>query len=593
MRDNGGRREVYNYLGAKKAKWPSAEFIIGNPPFIGNKKMRADLGDGYVEALREVYKDPLSGADFVMYWWHKSATILSGSKNLRSFGFISTDSIKMISNRKVVSPFLSHRKKPISLNFAVSNHPWVSSSDGAAVEISMTVCQRGSKNGNLLIVIDREKSSSGGYHYEIKSEIFNGKIQSDLSVGANLDSCIDLKSNRELSWMGVIPNGVKGFRIGYQTAKSWDYTEPYTDVIKPYLGGAALKDGKAPTLIIDLHDVPLTELQTKHLKIYQHLLETVKVDRDTARRKKVRENWWLFEESRPGLRRSIESLDRYIATVETTKHRAFSFVGANVIPDQKLRVISSDDASLLAILSSKIHIIWATSTGGDLGPTPVYNNTVCFDPFPFPYLFDQPALKSRLSDLGERLDKHRKDRQAEHPRLTLTQMYNVLENLRAGDVIEGKNKQIYEDGLIGILRQIHDEIDAVTAEAYGWLNDLSDENILKCLVKLNRERALEEAKGQIRWLRPEYQNPDGAVGKAKTSEMNLDEVAVADANAWPKALPEQMAAVREALLSAGLANVEDIRSQFKRAQTKIIKERLDTLAALGQAEVLEDGRYAV
>ena len=146
--------------------------------------------------------------------------------------------------------------------------------------------------------------------------------------------------------------------------------------------------------------------------------------------------------------------------------------------------------------------------------------------------------------------------------------------------------------MIGILRQIHDEIDAVTAEAYGWPTELSDEDILKRLVALNRERALEEAKGQIRWLRPEYQNPDGQAGKAKTSEMDLDEVAVADANAWPKALPEQMAAVRAALLAAGQANVEDIRSQFKRAQTKTVKERLDTLAALGQAEVLEDGRYA-
>ena len=120
--------------------------------------------------------------------------------------------------------------------------------------------------------------------------------------------------------------------------------------------------------------------------------------------------------------------------------------------------------------------------------------------------------------------------------MMLTHMYNVLEKLRAGEVIEGKDKQIYDDGLIWILRQIHDEIDAATVEAYGWPNDLSDEIILKRLVMLNRERALEETKGQIRWLRPDYQNPDGTVGKAKTSEMNLDEVAVADANAWPKAL---------------------------------------------------------
>ncbi len=592
VRDSLGRKEVYNYKNPRTSKWPDADFIIGNPPFIGNKRMRSDLGDGYVDALNSVYGKALSNADFVMYWWFIAATNMKNSERLKRFGFISTDSIRMISNRQILSSFLSDKKKPLSITYAINNHPWVSSSDGAAVEIAMTVAMKGSHLGRLETITEAIRSKVDETYFEIEVESLSGKIQSNLMTGANIDSALPLTANQFLSWMGIIPNGIKAFTIGKETAQKWGYNAPYNSVIKPYLGGTALKNGRSPNLIIDLNGISLNELQAKHTFIYNHLLEHIYQDRKNTRRKKVRENWWLFEETRPGLRSSIQNLQRYIATVETTKHRAFSFVDSNILPDQKLRVIASNDAIILTLVSSTFHQTWAISTGGDLGPTPVYNNTVCFDPFPFPDLDNQPDLKIHLRDLGERLDTHRKDRQAEHPKLTLTQMYNVLEKVRAGDVIEGKDKQIYDDGLIGILKQIHDEIDAATAQAYGWPGDLSDEEILKRLVALNKERALEEAKGHIRWLRPEYQNPDGHAGKAKTSELDLSEPSLPDAAAWPKTLPEQMGLVRGALREAGTASIEDIRSQFKNARAATVRERLETLAALGQAEILPDGRFA-
>jgi hypothetical protein len=172
-------------------------------------------------------------------------------------------------------------------------------------------------------------------------------------------------------------------------------------------------------------------------------------------------------------------------------------------------------------------------------------------------------------------------------------MYNVLEKLHAGGAIEGKDKEVYEQGLIGILKQIHDEIDVAVANAYGWPADLSGEEILERLVALNRERAMEEASGKILWRRPEYQNPTGEAGKVKSGELELDDVkAAAGKHPWPKALPQQMAMVRAVLSDLGQASVEDVRSQFVRGQTKTVKECLETLAALGQAQPLDDGRYA-
>ena len=225
------------------------------------------------------------------------------------------------------------------------------------------------------------------------------------------------------------------------------------------------------------------------------------------------------------------------------------------------------------------------------GNDPVYAKTRCFDPFPFPDLTD--PQRAHLRQLGEDLDAHRKRQQKAHPKLTLTQMYNVLEKLRANDVIEGKDREIYDQGLIGILHDLHDQIDSAVAEAYGWPVDLSDEDILLRLVALNKERAEEEARGHVRWLRPDYQNPTGVQAtKGKTTDMDLGVVAKVEKAPWPKTLPEQIAAVREALTEMGEATPDQVARRFLRARATTVEPLLESLAALGQADKGEDGQFA-
>lgn len=247
----------------------------------------------------------------------------------------------------------------------------------------------------------------------------------------------------------------------------------------------------------------------------------------------------------------------------------------------------------MAILSSTPHTIFSDTAGGRLGfgNDPVYIGTRCFDPFPFPDLTD--TQRARLAQLGEELDTHCKRQQAAHPKLTLTQMYNVLEKLRAGQAIEGKDKEIYEQGLIGILRDLHDQIDSATADAYGWPVDLSDEDILFRLVALNKERAEEEARGHIRWLRPDYQNPTGAQATTKgTLDLDLGIAAKVDQAPWPKTMPEQFAAVQDALAELGEASATQIAARFKGAGEKRVRPLLDSLVALGQAEQIDETRFA-
>lgn len=598
--DPEARVQVYDYAKPKATKWPEAEFIIGNPPFIGASRLRDSLGDGYVEALWKAYPKMPQSADLVMFWWEKAALAARGwnaktGKGTRRFGLITTNSLRQTFNRRVVESNLKDSKKPLSLLFAIPDHPWVDSGKGDAdVRIGMTVGAVGNRVGRLLILAteSKEKSEADGRIVTFDHQI--GKVMADLRVGANVAGATPLLAQDRLSSAGVKVHG-PGFIV--TPAKALELglgSDPQTEsIIRIYRNGRDLTARPRGVLIIDFFGLSEETAKQQFPKIFQHIRDHVKPERDSNRDKGIRENWWIFGRPRSEIRPALADIPRYITTVETAKHRLFQFLDGNTLPDNKLIVLALDDAAWLSVLSSKIHVNWSLAAGSWLGVgnDPVYAKTRCFDPFPFPDLTD--ALKIHLRTLGEELDAHRKRQQAAHPKLTLTHMYNVLEKHRAGETIEGKDREIYDQGLIGILRDLHDQIDAAVAEAYGWPVDLSDKDILLRLVALNKERAEEEARGHIRWLRPDYQNPTGVqAAKGKTSEMELGAVAKVEKAPWPKTLPEQIAAVREALSEMGEATPEQIARRFLRARTTAVQPLLDSLAALGQAEKGEDGRYA-
>lgn len=593
--DAAARVPVLDYLKPRPAQWPQADFIVGNPPFIGASRMREALGDGYTEALRAAYPKMPESADFVMFWWEKAALETRAGKTIR-FGFITTNSLRQTFNRQVLEPHLAAPKKPLSLLFAIPDHPWVDAGDGAAVRISMTVAAVGQTPGRLFTVTDerRGEREAEGRPVTLYGQI--GKIHANLRVGADVAGAKALRANEGISSPGVKLHGA-GFIVTPADAHALGLgTVPGLEAhIHTYRNGRDLTATPRGVMVIDLLGLSEAEARTRFPAVYQHLRDKVKPERDQNNRDTYKRNWWIHGEPRRDLRPALEGLPRYIATVETTKHRLFQFLDSATLPDNMLIAIGLDDAASLAVLSSRFHVVWALAAGGRLGygNDPRYNKSRCFDPFPFPDATEMQ--KTRLRALGEELDAHRKAQQASHPKLTLTGIYNVLEKLRAGERIEGKDKDIYDQGLVGILRDIHDRIDAETAAAYGWPVDLDDETILINLVDLNRARAAEEAAGHIRWLRPEYQNPAGhaAVAKGKQVELDVGEVAEIEGKAlWPKVLPEQIAAVRAVLSDMGEATPEQIARQFKRGRAASVKPLLESLTALGQARLIEGGRFA-
>jgi hypothetical protein len=224
---------------------------------------------------------------------------------------------------------------------------------------------------------------------------------------------------------------------------------------------------------------------------------------------------------------------------------------------------------------------------------PRYNKTRCFDTFPFPAA--TPEQQARIRALAEKLDAHRKARQAQFPDLTMTGMYNVLEALRAGRELTDKEETLHEHGLISILRELHDELDAAVFDAYGWSANLADEDILARLVALNAERIEEEKQGNIRWLRPDYQTQSKEERKAaQEAQFTLDLApppqkpqtgAKAGKAPWPPGMLEQLQAVRGALGALREAQTaitpEAIAERFTRAPRARVQEILQALEALG------------
>jgi hypothetical protein len=533
-----------------------------------------------------------------MFWWHCAAQLLSAGK-IERFGFITTNSLTQTFNRRVLE---AHLGAAMHLAYAIPDHPWVDSADGAAVRVAMTVAAPGTGDGQLLRVTTETPGVEGEVNVELLET--SGLIHANLQIGANVAAAKPLQANEQLANRGFQLIGA-GFIVTPEQAAALlpslfeggaggeGEAGGEGTLIRAYRNGRDLTDKPRGVMVIDAWGYAEAALREQQPAVWQWLRDRVKPERDHNARAGYRDNWWLFGEPRRELRKMLHGLPRYIATVETAKHRVFQFLDATIAPDNKLICIAHDDAYVLGVLSSRVHVVWALAAGSTLEDRPVYVKTTCFEPFPFPTA--TPEQQLRIRELAETLDAHRKRQQAAHPELTLTGVYNVLEKLRSGAALTAKDKLIHEHGLVSVLKQLHDELDSAVLAAYGWA-DNSD--LLDRLVALNTARAAEEADGQVRWLRPALQQPVAA--PAASHKLDMPDTADAHptlsaAVPWPADLPGQLGAVAQALRDAAVPlspNALAARFTGKRNLAKTLPGLLDALAAVARARQHEDGRWS-
>jgi SAM-dependent methyltransferase len=588
------------YPNPRRPEWPDAEFIVGNPPFIGGSYLRSRLGEHYAEALWRAHPQMNESADYVMYWWDRAAELLTRKDTmLRRFGFVTSNSITQSYQRRVVERHL-HAKHPVSLVMAIPDHPWTKTSGAAAVRIAMTVGQERRHEGVLRKVV-----SESGLETDEPQIVFiesAGYINASLTIGIDANATVQLKANEGICHDGVKLHG-SGFIVTPQQAEHLGLgkREGLERYIHDYRNGRDLTAHPRGVMVIDLFGLDGEEVRNRFPEVYQYLSMSVKPARQAQAKKSstkdaqaYADTWWIFGKPRQELRPALLELDRYIVTVDTARHRVFQFLPSKIVCDDKNVIIASKDSFTLGTVSSRIHLIWAIAVGAKLEDRPVYPKSRCFDPFPFPAAND--LQKQCIRDIAEELDAHRKRVLAEHPKLTLTGLYNVLEELRKGiapDALDEADRQIFDDGQVLILKELHERLDAEVANAYGWATDLPDEEILSRLVALNKERAAGEARGDVRWLRPEYQIPRFGSPKQKAEldltggQMRVAAPASTEKRNYPANEIEQTAAVMAVLASAMQPlDAGAIAASFRQGR-KTLKKVEAVLAALNNTGYLD------
>lgn len=585
--DPDARLPYYEYRGARQAEWPQADFIVGNPPYMGRGRQREAFGDGYVDALRKAYPEVPDNADYVMYWWYRAADAVASRRTARA-GLITTNTITQRHNREIIEDVA---ERGAGITWAIADHPWYDESGGAAIRVSLTVLSHKPSSATLVSVDEQGR---------VFRETIINKINSDLTAHADVvgASSEKLRANLGLSSQGFTLVG-EGFRVPPEEGLVLIHMDVrHEGVVRPLVNGRDLSDRPRGMFTVDF--ALMTEQEAREFPVLYDLVRTrVKPDRDANRRATRAKYWWRYGEPTINLRIAMDGLERYIATVETSKHRVFQFLPTNTAAEHSVVCIATDDPFHHGVLSSLPHVMWALAAGGRLGVgnDARYQKAMTFDPFPFP---DPPKeLREEIGRVAERLDQHRKDAIARDERVTMTGMYNVVEKLRSGEKLTEKERAIHEIAACGVLKDIHDELDRLVAQAYGWPWPMEREEVLERLVALHDERVEEEKRGIIRWLRPEYQIPrfGGGAPAAAEPALALPEepaaVAVAvpeAARPWPAGAIEQIAAVK-AHVAATPATPAEVAAAFAGASEPLAARYLELLATVGEVRLLGDGRY--
>ncbi len=450
------------------AEWPEAEFIIGNPPFLGGKLMLGELGEDYIGGLREAWGDAIGGHADLCAYWHDSARRQVEQRAGTRAGLLATSSITGRETRGVLERICASG----GIFLAWRDEEWVN--DGASVRIAII----GQDDGS-----DTERKLDG---QAVDS------INANLRSGVDLLAAAQLSENANLGFHGTKRNGP--FDISPDEAERMLAAplnvngRPNSDVIFPFVIARDLAQRSRGHSVIDFGQ----SMSEKDAAAYELPFEYVKGHVYPARRnnrtKRLRTQWWLYEAWRPGLHAAISSLARYIATPVTSKHRFYVWLTPEVVPDATLNVIARDDDYTFGILHSRIHETWALASASRLGVgnDPRYVHTQCFNTFPFPWPLHTPD-----NDLSDAQREQRDAISAAAASLnTQREAWLNPPNIDPAELRQRTMTNLYNERPTW-LAIAHREIDEAVFAAYGWSTDLSEDKILARLLALNLERATE------------------------------------------------------------------------------------------------------
>jgi type II restriction/modification system DNA methylase subunit YeeA len=501
-----------------EAPWPTADVIIGNPPFLGDKMMRGELGDAYVETLRKCYEGRVpGGADLVTYWFEKARAQLTAGQAAVA-GFVTTNSIRGGSNRKVLQRICESG----SIFNAWSDEPWIN--DGAAVRVSL-VCFGPVGAGFKPAPTKPAPTLNGLPVSEIYADLTGATAGAGLvpAQGCDLTKAIVLAENKGVSFIGTQKNGP--FDVPGEMAREWlkvpnPNGRPTSDVVRPWVNGMDITRRPSDTWIIDFGNMDETSASLYEVA-FGHVVKHVKPDRILNRREIRARNWWRHGEVMPLMRTALQKVERYIITPRVSKHRIFTWVLSSVLPDCACSAIARQDDTTFGILHSRFHELWSLRmcTWLGKGNDPRYTPTTCFETFPFPAgvlpLPSPPPPGEGAISSTQRGEVGRGEEAIATAAVTLNKLREnwlnppewvewviTPQEEKAGYPKRPVAKPGHESDLKkrtltnlynsrpAWLDNAHKALDKAVAAAYGWPDDLTDDEILSRLLSLNMERAV-------------------------------------------------------------------------------------------------------
>ena len=472
-------------------EWPPADVVIGNPPFLGNKRLIRQLGENYVAGLSETYSGRVpADADLVCYWFEKAGRQIASSKAARA-GLVATNSIRGGANRRALRAATATRR----IFEAWSDEPWVI--DGAAVRVSLICFARSDDACVSGALLDGEPVD----------EIYTDLTARRGSAGVDLTGVRRLPDNAGVVFTGDTKGG--SFDVPGDLAREWlclprnPNGRTNADVLKPWMNGMDLTRRPAGKWIVDFGwtmsegDAALYEEPFRWVQKHVHPM------REQNRRKTYREYWWRHVEPRQGMWRALAGRSRYIATAQVAKYRLFVWCDERICPDQQLIVFARDDDTTFGILHSRFHEVWSLRRGTwqGKGNDPRYTPTTTFETFPFPaglapnvpaadYEGDPHAVaisgaSRRLVDLRDRwLNPPEWVEWVEepvpgYPRRPVPRDEEAAKALRKRTLTNLYNARPQW------LVDAHATLDVAVAAAYGWPADITDDEALRELLALN------------------------------------------------------------------------------------------------------------
>jgi hypothetical protein len=415
---------------------PGFDAIIGNPPFLGGKKLTRSLGTAYREYLvNEIGHGVRGHADLIAYFLLRAHGLLNFCGQT---GLIATNTLAQGDTREVGLDQIVEGGTEIRQ--AVKSKPWPSKS--AVLEYAAVWTSR------VPIAAAAECQIDG-----IRVSRIASTLDPQSRVTGNPER---LASNTGISFIGTYVLGL-GFTMAPEEAQSLiEYDQRNREVLFPYLNGQDLNsraDCSASRWVVNFHDWSEDRAAT-YTKAYEHVRKLVKPERAAAGQAISREPWWQYWRPRSALYEAIANLDRAIVITRHSKVVIPVLVPTGQIMSDATVVLASDDTATLALLSSAPHYWWAISRASTIKGDLRYTPSDVFETLPF------PEVTSEMRELGDRLDMFRRglmlSRQA-----GLTATYNLLHDPKCTDAD------------IAALREIHHAIDEAVVHAYGWTDLLN------------------------------------------------------------------------------------------------------------------------